>query len=69
MKDRIGGDTSDLRTSSPTKHWRVRRAEVTSEPALKRTGYHWLKDSSRWTRKVATSRGHKSQPIGVRLLS
>lgn len=29
----------------------VRRAEVSSEPALKRTRYHWLKDASNWTRK------------------
>jgi transposase len=29
----------------------VRRAEVGSEPALKRTRYHWLKDASNWTRK------------------
>lgn len=29
----------------------VRRAEVSSEPALKRTRYHWLKDASHWTRK------------------
>lgn len=29
----------------------VRRAEVATEPALKRTRYHWLKDSSNWTRK------------------
>lgn len=29
----------------------VRRAEVASEPALKRTRYHWLKDASNWTRK------------------
>jgi transposase len=29
----------------------VRRAEVATEPALKRTRYHWLKDSSRWTSK------------------
>lgn len=29
----------------------VRRAEVKSEPALKRTRYHWLKDASNWTRK------------------
>lgn len=29
----------------------VRRAEIASEPALKRTRYHWLKDASHWTRK------------------
>lgn len=29
----------------------VRRAEVATEPALKRTRYHWLKDPSKWTRK------------------
>lgn len=29
----------------------VRRAEVQSEPALKRTRYHWLKDASNRTRK------------------
>ncbi len=29
----------------------VRRAEVSTEPALKRTRYHWLKDASNWTRK------------------
>lgn len=29
----------------------VRRAEVASEPDLKRTRYHWLKDASNWTRK------------------
>ena len=29
----------------------VRRAEVVSEPALKRTRYHWLKDASGWTHK------------------
>lgn len=29
----------------------VRRAEVSSEPVLKRTRYHWLKDPRRWTRR------------------
>ena len=29
----------------------VRRAEVTAEPALERTRYHWLKDAGDWTRK------------------
>lgn len=30
---------------------KVRREEVGSEPDLKRTRYHWLKDPSRWTRR------------------
>ena len=29
----------------------VRRAEVSTVPALKRTRYHWLKDASHWTRR------------------
>lgn len=29
----------------------VRRAEVASEPALKHTRFHWLKDASNWTDK------------------
>jgi len=31
----------------------VRRTEVTSVPALKRTRYHWLKDASDWTPREA----------------
>ena len=30
---------------------KVRREEVATEPALKRTRYHWLKDPGDWTRK------------------
>lgn len=29
----------------------VRRAEVVQEPSLKRTGYHWLKDASQWSKR------------------
>jgi len=35
----------------------VRRAEVATEPALKRTRYHWLKDPSNWTRKEVNRHG------------
>jgi len=35
----------------------VRRAEVATEPALKRTRYHWLKDPSNWTRKEVNLHG------------
>jgi len=35
----------------------VRRAEVATEPALKRTRFHWLKDPSNWTRKEVNRHG------------
>ena len=43
--------------------------KFTRTTAFKALRAREAEEDSRWTGKVATSRGHKSQPIGVRLLS